>query len=30
MALFSPFHDQSDVDRHTEQFDAALTALVGA
>ena len=29
MALFSPFHEQSDVDRHTAQFDEALSALVG-
>ena len=29
MALFSPFHADDDVDRHTEQFDAALTALTG-
>ncbi|NBT20651.1 MAG: aminotransferase class III-fold pyridoxal phosphate-dependent enzyme [Actinobacteria bacterium] len=28
MALFSPFHQQSDVDVHTRQFDDALTALV--
>jgi glutamate-1-semialdehyde 2,1-aminomutase len=28
MALFSPFHRQSDVDVHTQQFDDALTALV--
>ncbi|MFZ9954227.1 MAG: transaminase, partial [Ilumatobacteraceae bacterium] len=28
MALFSPFHQQSDVDIHTQQFDDALTALV--
>jgi glutamate-1-semialdehyde 2,1-aminomutase len=27
MALFSPFHVQADVDRHSEQFDAALDAL---
>ena len=27
MALFSPFHVQADVDRHTEQFDDALSAL---
>jgi len=25
--LFSPFHVQADVDRHTEQFDDALSAL---
>lgn len=29
MALFSPFHTTADVDVHTEQFDAALTALFG-
>jgi glutamate-1-semialdehyde 2,1-aminomutase len=28
MALFSPFHQQSDVEVHTRQFDDALTALV--
>jgi glutamate-1-semialdehyde 2,1-aminomutase len=28
MALFSPFHRQSDVDVHTQQFDDALAALV--
>ncbi len=27
MALFSPAHSEGDVDRHTEVFDAALTAL---
>jgi glutamate-1-semialdehyde 2,1-aminomutase len=27
MALFSPFHVQADVDRHSEQFDTALDAL---
>ena len=30
MALFSPFHTPEDVDRHTVQFDDALTALTGA
>ena len=30
MALFSPFHTAEDVDRHTVQFDDALTALTGA
>ncbi len=30
MALFSPFHTAEDVDRHTLQFDDALTALTGA
>jgi len=29
MALFSPFHVSQDVERHTEQFDEALTALTG-
>jgi glutamate-1-semialdehyde 2,1-aminomutase len=29
MALFSPHHAESDVDRHTEVFGAALAALVG-
>ena len=29
MALFSPHHTESDVDRHTEVFGAALAALVG-
>ncbi|MFM7081628.1 MAG: transaminase, partial [Actinomycetota bacterium] len=29
MALFSPFHVAQDVERHTEQFDEALTALTG-
>jgi glutamate-1-semialdehyde 2,1-aminomutase len=29
MALFSPFHVEEDVDRHTAQFDEALTALTG-
>ena len=29
MALFSPFHVAEDVDRHTAQFDEALTALTG-
>jgi glutamate-1-semialdehyde 2,1-aminomutase len=29
MALFSPFHEQADVDRHTEVFEDALDALVG-
>jgi hypothetical protein len=24
MALFSPFHEESDVDRHTEVFEQAL------
>jgi glutamate-1-semialdehyde 2,1-aminomutase len=27
MALLSPAHDETDVDRHTEVFQAALTAL---
>ena len=27
MALVSPFHEESDVDLHTEVFDAALSAL---
>jgi glutamate-1-semialdehyde 2,1-aminomutase len=27
MALFSPFHGPSDVDRHTEVFEAAIEAL---
>jgi glutamate-1-semialdehyde 2,1-aminomutase len=29
MALFSPFHTAADVDRHTEVFDDAVSALVG-
>ena len=29
MALFSPFHVEEDVSRHTAQFDEALTALTG-
>jgi len=29
MALFSPFHVEEDVNRHTAQFDEALTALTG-
>ena len=29
MALFSPFHTDEDVQRHTTQFDDALTALTG-
>lgn len=29
MALFSPFHTELDVERHTEQFEAALVALTG-
>ncbi len=29
MALFSPHHTEADVDRHTEVFDQALTALHG-
>jgi glutamate-1-semialdehyde 2,1-aminomutase len=29
MALFSPHHGEADVDRHTEVFDAAVTALTG-
>jgi glutamate-1-semialdehyde 2,1-aminomutase len=29
MALFSPFHTEADVDRHTEVFADAVTALVG-
>lgn len=29
MALFSPFHEASDVDRHTEVFEGALQALTG-
>ena len=29
MALFSPFHDESDVERHTAQFDDAVQALTG-
>jgi glutamate-1-semialdehyde 2,1-aminomutase len=29
MALFSPFHEQADVDRHTRVFEDALDALVG-
>ena len=28
MALFSPFHEQADVDRHTEVFESALAALL--
>jgi glutamate-1-semialdehyde 2,1-aminomutase len=28
MALFSPFHTEADVDRHTEVFDQAVTALL--
>jgi glutamate-1-semialdehyde 2,1-aminomutase len=27
MALFSPFHTDADVDRHTEVFEQALQAL---
>ena len=27
MALFSPQHTEADVDRHTQVFTAALTAL---
>jgi len=29
MALFSPHHTEADVDRHTDVFDDALTALLG-
>lgn len=29
MALFSPFHTEADVDRHTEVFAAAVEALIG-
>jgi glutamate-1-semialdehyde 2,1-aminomutase len=29
MALFSPHHTDSDVDRHTEVFGEAVDALVG-
>jgi glutamate-1-semialdehyde 2,1-aminomutase len=29
MALFSPFHTEADVDRHTEVFAEAVTALEG-
>ena len=29
MALFSPFHVDEDVERHTAQFEDALTALTG-
>jgi glutamate-1-semialdehyde 2,1-aminomutase len=29
MALFSPFHTEADVDRHTEVFAEAVAALVG-
>jgi glutamate-1-semialdehyde 2,1-aminomutase len=29
MALLSPFHTESTVDRHTEVFAAAVAALVG-
>jgi len=29
MALFSPFHTDADVDRHTEVFESALAALLG-
>jgi len=29
MALFSPFHVDEDVERHTAQFDDALAALTG-
>jgi glutamate-1-semialdehyde 2,1-aminomutase len=29
MALFSPFHTQEDVDRHTEVFGGAVDALIG-
>ncbi|MCU1398050.1 MAG: aspartate aminotransferase family protein [Acidimicrobiales bacterium] len=29
MALFSPHHSMTDVDRHTEVFRAAVSALVG-
>ncbi|MET0838310.1 MAG: transaminase [Marmoricola sp.] len=29
MALFSPHHTEDDVDRHTEVFGEAVTALVG-
>jgi glutamate-1-semialdehyde 2,1-aminomutase len=29
MALFSPHHSESDVDRHTEAFGDAVAALVG-
>jgi glutamate-1-semialdehyde 2,1-aminomutase len=28
MALMSPFHSESDVDRHTEVFSLALEAIV--
>ena len=30
MALFSPHHTAADVDRHTEVFSEALSALTGA
>jgi glutamate-1-semialdehyde 2,1-aminomutase len=29
MALFSPHHSEADVDRHTEVFAEAVSALVG-
>jgi glutamate-1-semialdehyde 2,1-aminomutase len=29
MALFSPAHSQADVDRHTEVFGEAVSALLG-
>ena len=28
MALLSPFHTATDVDRHTQVFDAAVAALL--
>ena len=28
MALLSPFHTETAVDRHTEVFDAAVAALL--
>jgi glutamate-1-semialdehyde aminotransferase len=30
MALVSPAHTDTDVDRHTEVFDAALTVLTAS
>ena len=30
MALFSPHHVSADVERHTEVFTAAVSALVAA
>jgi hypothetical protein len=29
MSLFSQFHTEADVDRHTEAFGAAVDALLG-